>query len=217
MVIKNNLTATIVATSISIGVFAALCIGAIVITQQLTKADIAQQRYQAKIALLQELLADTRYNNNLLASASALPNSTSLGIIDSTRGYKASLDQQTVAIILPITSNDGYSGKIELLVAVGAQHKVIGVRALVHQETPGLGDKIEIKKSDWINSFIGKSLDNTPSNAWGVKKHQGDFDQLTGATITSRAVINAVHETLVYIQKNPQLLDERTIKNPVYN
>jgi electron transport complex protein RnfG len=217
MVIKNKLTKAIVATSLSIGLFAALCIGAIVITEKLTKADIQQQRYQAKIALLQDILADTRYNNNLLDSAIDLPNGIGLGTIDSIMGYKASYNKKTVAIILPVTSNDGYSGKIELLVAIGAQHKIIGVRTLVHKETPGLGDKIDIKKSNWINSFIGKSLENTPKTLWGVKKHQGDFDQLTGATITSRAVINAVYKSLIYIQENLQLLKNSTNVNSIPN
>jgi len=87
----------------------------------------------------------------------------------------------------------GYGGQIIILMAVDAEGKILGVRVLKHTETPGLGDKIEAAKSDWITSFDGKSLENAK---WGVKKDSGDFDQFAGATITPRGVVKAVKEGL---------------------
>ena len=68
------------------------------------------------------------------------------------------------------------------------------MRVLKHAETPGLGDKIEPAKGDWIHRFAGKSLGDPPPERWGVKKDGGDFDQFAGATITPRAVVKAIKE-----------------------
>lgn len=104
------------------------------------------------------------------------------------------------------TSGKGYSGSINAVMAVDPQGKVLGVRVLSHTETPGLGDKIETHKSDWIKSFVGKTLQ---SAKWAVKKDGGEFDQFAGATITPRAVVKAVHEGLQwYVQESPTLLKE---------
>jgi len=95
-------------------------------------------------------------------------------------------------------SGRGYAGEIKLLIGVDASGTVMGVRVLKHAETPGLGDKIEVAKSDWIRSFEKKSLDNTPLAGWAVKKDGGGFDQFAGATITPRAVVKAVKEGLQF-------------------
>ena len=101
-------------------------------------------------------------------------------------------------MLLRAVAPDGYSGSIQLLVAVLADGSLAGVRVLAHKETPGLGDKIELKKSPWIQSFTGKSLQNPDEAGWGVKKDKGQFDQFAGATITPRAVVKAVHHALQY-------------------
>ena len=77
-------------------------------------------------------------------------------------------------------------------VVLGEDGKALGVRVLKHTETPGLGDKIEVSKGDWVKSFDGKSLGNPAPEQWGVKKDNGIFDQFAGATITPRAVVKAV-------------------------
>jgi electron transport complex protein RnfG len=86
----------------------------------------------------------------------------------------------------------GYAGDIVVLMAVDAAGRMLGARVLKHSETPGLGDKIEIAKADWIESFKGKSLGEPAPEKWGVKKDNGVFDQFAGATITPRAVVKAV-------------------------
>lgn len=100
------------------------------------------------------------------------------------------------ALFLKATARDGYSGDIEFAMAVQPDGKIVGVRVLRHRETPGLGDWIETARSNWILAFDGKSLRDTPERLWHVRKDGGIFDQFTGATITPRAVVNGVHETL---------------------
>jgi electron transport complex protein RnfG len=107
---------------------------------------------------------------------------------------------QPVAAIFIITTMQGYSGAIKLIVAVNNDQTLAGVRTLAHKETPGLGDKIEATKHDWIKGFTHKSLNNPTPELWAVKKDGGDFDQFTGATITPRAVVNAVKTVLLWSQ-----------------
>ncbi|NCC28094.1 MAG: RnfABCDGE type electron transport complex subunit G, partial [Gammaproteobacteria bacterium] len=103
---------------------------------------------------------------------------------------------------------DGYAGPIQLLVSVLRDGSVGGVRVLFHHETPGLGDKIEERKSDWVLSFDGKSLSNPTPERWAVKRDGGEFDQFTGATITPRAIVHAVKNTLIYVQQQGDALFE---------
>lgn len=95
------------------------------------------------------------------------------------------------------TSARGYSGEIQVLLGVDPEGRILGVRVIRHTETPGLGDKIELAKSDWVLAFNGRSLGDPPPERWAVKKDGGVFDQFTGATITPRATVKAVKEGLV--------------------
>jgi len=106
-----------------------------------------------------------------------------------------------VAAVLESVAPDGYSGSIRLLVGVTPDGRLLGVRVLQHQETPGLGDAIEERRSDWIRSFDGRSLGRPPMARWKVRKDGGDFDQLTGATVTPRAVVAAVRNTLLFVER----------------
>ena len=103
-------------------------------------------------------------------------------------------------------STDGYNGNIELIVAINIDNSISGVRVLKHQETPGLGDKVELRKSDWIYSFNGKKLLSEQDSRWQVSKDGGMFDQFTGATITPRAVVKAVKNTLLFFTENKNTL-----------
>ena len=101
----------------------------------------------------------------------------------------------------------GYAGAITVLMGLNDKGELMGVRVLAHAETPGLGDKIEIAKDDWILAFDGLSLDNTPEKDWGVKKDGGMFDQFSGATITRRAVVKAVKDGLdFYAAKKAEIM-----------
>jgi len=107
------------------------------------------------------------------------------------------------------THGRGYSGDIRVLLGVAADGRLLGVRVLQHAETPGLGDKIEVGRSDWITRFNGLSLGQPPEAQWAVKKDGGQFDQFAGATITPRAVVSSVREGLrLFAAQRHALLEE---------
>lgn len=113
---------------------------------------------------------------------------------------------QSSAVLMEMATNSGYNGTIKLLVAVCADGVVLGSRVIEHHETPGLGDRIELDRSDWMNSFVDKSLSNVPTNGWRVSRDGGEFDQFTGATITPRAVVRAVHLALLFVRDHHEKL-----------
>ena len=120
--------------------------------------------------------------------------------------YRARKAGQPVALVITPVAPDGYSGIIKLLVGINVDGTLNGVRVVTHRETPGLGDAIDEKRSDWIHLFDNRSLLDPPLERWAVRKDGGDFDQLTGATITPRAVVKAVRQTLLYYRDNQDAL-----------
>ncbi len=112
---------------------------------------------------------------------------------------------EAIAFILPSVAPNGYSGAIRMLIGLDLDGQITGIRVVDHRETPGLGDKVDIKKSSWIEGFAGKSLGNPEESGWAVKKDGGSFDAFTGATITPRAVVSQVRTTLAFYQQH---LDE---------
>ena len=206
MGIKNKFFTTASITSLAIGLFALLCIGLVVFTHTMTLEKINTQQRSAKTSVLTDILNRVQYNNNPLQNSISIENAAAIGLAGtSSQAYIAALDDQPVAIIMPVITYQGYSGKIEMLVAVDKSHTIIGVRVLQHKETPGLGDKIEKNKSNWIDIFTGRALANTAANKWEIKKYQGDFDQITAATITSRSVINSAYNVLHYLKQHPEI------------
>lgn len=177
--------------------FTALMAGTFSVTQMI----VAKNEKHAKLALLEQVLPHEGYDNELLASAITLTlaESKMLGNDTVTEVYRAQRNGKTEAIILEATARDGYAGKIKLLIGIDRNGVVQGVRVLAHKETPGLGDYIELAKSDWILQFNGKSLQNPESAYWRVKKDGGAFDYMSGATITPRAVVRAVHQALHFV------------------
>ena len=122
--------------------------------------------------------------------------------------FRARQEGRPVAVILRFDAVDGYNGRIRLLVGIDTDGRVAGVRVVAHRETPGLGDGIERARSDWILGFDGKSLDSPGPTGWAVRRDGGEFDQFTGATITPRAVVEAVQRALEYFAANgPGLFD----------
>ncbi|CAK0779314.1 Na+-translocating ferredoxin:NAD+ oxidoreductase subunit G [Gammaproteobacteria bacterium] len=144
-------------------------------------------------------------DNDLAADAIQVPGPASLGGHELTvyRGRRKGLP---VALILSVVAPDGYAAPIHLLVAVQADGSLAGVRVLSHKETPGLGDRIEEQKSRWALGFTGKSLDHPAAEHWKVKRDGGDFDQFTGATVTPRAVVKAVRNSLLFVKAQQQAL-----------
>ncbi|MBT8062568.1 MAG: electron transport complex subunit RsxG, partial [Gammaproteobacteria bacterium] len=120
--------------------------------------------------------------------------------------YRARLGTEPVAVIMQVVAPDGYNGDIKLLVGVYADGSISGVRVVSHRETPGLGDPIEHQRSDWILDFNGRSLGNPEPAGWAVRRDGGVFDQFTGATITPRAVVEAVERALRYFEARHEYL-----------
>lgn len=194
-----ELSRSILKNSLVLGLFAIVTVGIIAITQQSTAERIEQAQRQAQNQALAEVLPKDLYDNDLLASEIQLTNSL-LGTDKALPAYVASKNNQPSALVLQVIAPDGYSGTIKLLVGIKRDGQVTGVRVLQHKETPGLGDKIELSKSPWILSFVDKSLINPDQSGWNVKKDHGDFDQFAGATITPRAIVKAVHNSLVFFE-----------------
>lgn len=121
-----------------------------------------------------------------------------LGVEPGGRIWRVRLAGRVVAVIVPVVSGQGYGGPIRLIVGIDRGGIVTGVKVLEHHETPGLGDRIDTLKSGWAERFRGTSLSDPPANRWQVRRDGGAFDQLTGATISSRAVVRAVRRALDY-------------------
>ncbi|MCG8311772.1 MAG: electron transport complex subunit RsxG [Pseudomonadales bacterium] len=162
-----------------------------------TKSTIAENLRQDILKLLDQVLPPTLYDNDALSDKLILDDFP--GSSDPIEVHIAKKDKQIIGFAFPIVGS-GYSGDIKMLMGIDAQGEVLGVRVITHAETPGLGDKIEIGKDQWITEFNGESLKTIPLNQWAVKKDGGQFDQFTGATITPRAVANAVREALEFYQ-----------------
>ena len=175
-----------------------------------TKDTIAKSEEREKRVLIGQTLPREIYDNDLLADTISLPPDPLLGSEQPSIAYRARKGGQPAAVVLEVTAPDGYSGKIRMLVAIRFDGTVTGVRVVAHSETPGLGDYIDIAKSNWIRVFEGKSLADPPERAWKVKKDDGGFDYMAGATITPRAVVKAVARALrFYAEQQDNLFQLR--------
>ncbi|MBZ0105912.1 MAG: electron transport complex subunit RsxG [Sulfuricella denitrificans] len=186
--------------------FALVGTSMLAVTFEATRDNIAASEKKAKLALIAQILPPALYDNDIIRDAADLPAVPELGTAEPTLAYRALKDGKPVAVVLEAIAPDGYAGKIKLLIAIKSNGEISGVRVVTHKETPGLGDYIEIAKSNWIKVFDGTSLEKYPSNEWKVKKDGGQFDYMTGATITPRAVVKAVHKVLVWYSANHEKL-----------
>lgn len=189
--------------SIILGIFAIATTGMIVLTANLTRDSIAKAVEDTLKKSLFEVMPRDRLDNDLLNDQLSLPADKLLGTKAAKAAYVAKQNGEPTGVILQAVAPEGYGGSINLLVGIDSQGQITGVRVIPpHFETPGLGDAVEVQKSPWILSFNGKSLANTPESRWRVKKDGGEFDAFTGATITPRAVVDAVYKALQYFDAN---------------
>ncbi len=222
----------IVITSVLLAAFFALGVGFVAYTEQKTAEQIELNRQAVLLGQIMEVLAGEDYDNNPAEDAFILSDPEALnlgepviepapaGLLPSLPsdeeqeramtagqlGFRARRDGETIAVAIPVVTHRGYSGDIRLLVGVEASGEVKGVRVLEQNETPGLGDKIKAEKTDWILGFTGRGLGNPPPEGWAVKKDGGVFDQFTGATISPRAVVEAVESALEYVEQHRSAL-----------
>tara|TARA_R110000787_G_scaffold38692_6_gene97292 strand:+ start:3332 stop:4081 length:750 start_codon:yes stop_codon:yes gene_type:complete len=194
--------------SLALGTFALITALLLAGTHLGTQDKIAAaERHAAEKALL-EIIPRERHNNDMLIDTVPVPRNLwdKLGLTHGGLVNIARLNGRIEALIIPAVAADGYSGDIKLIAGVNRDGTLAGVRVLAHTETPGLGDKIDLKKSQWMLGFNGKSLSSPQPSGWRVKKDGGDFDQFTGATITPRAVVTQVHKVLEYYAEEGQRL-----------
>lgn len=191
-------------SGLGISLFAVLSAGIIAITQVNTREQISANQAEAAARALFEIYPSSidpeLYQHQLQLSADSLGHSAQQV------AYQAIEAGRVSGVILPVRTSEGYSGDIDLLVGVNRDGSVGGVRVVTHRETPGLGDNIELAKSDWILSFNGRSRDGSDDPRWAVRKDGGEFDQFTGATITPRAIVDATATALDYFEANRTLL-----------
>jgi electron transport complex protein RnfG len=171
-------------------------------TFSVTRQIIAASEERERLALINQVLPSTLYDNDLIKDAAELPPTEELGTSEPTLVYRARLKGEPSAMVFDVVAPDGYSGAIKMLVAIRASGEIAGVRVVSHNETPGLGDYIDIAKSKWITIFDGASLEKYAAADWKVKKDGGHFDYMSGATITPRAVVKAVYKALLYYRKD---------------
>lgn len=185
-----------------LAVLAAVCTALVAVTWRLTAPRIETNEKALLEQSLRPALANVFYDNDLAESTLIVPAPHDLPGSGDAIIYRLYAEQEPVAAAFVVSARDGYSGPIRLLVGIEVPGKLSGVRVLAHRETPGLGDRIESSRSDWLKQFDGASLDAPPRDKWAIRRDGGEFDQLTGASITPRAVIKAVKETLLYFEAN---------------
>lgn len=197
---------TIQKHGVTLAVFAALTTGLTAVVNQLTKTTIAVQSASQQKQLFDQVIPPESYDN--------FPQQSCYLIRDPQLGagehhlYVARKGDQPVGVIMEATAPDGYSGAIQLLVGADFSGTVLGARVTEHHETPGLGDKIERRRSAWITGFSDQKIEGADDPRWAVKKDGGQFDQFTGATITPRAVVNAVKRAGLFAETLPARLNQ---------
>jgi electron transport complex protein RnfG len=202
----KDLQKHIIRVGLLLGLFAIVATTLVALTEENTREQIKENQRQALLDGINALIPHEQYDNAILQDTVLLPPTEALGTEEPTLVYRAREDSEPVAAVLTVIAPDGYSGTIKMLVGIYHNGQLAGVRVIEHKETPGLGDKIDVKKDDWILQFEGLSLGNPPASKWKVKKDGGEFDQFTGATITPRAVVSAVKESLEYFRKHRDAL-----------
>ncbi|ANQ17536.1 electron transport complex subunit RsxG [Vibrio natriegens] len=185
---KNGLT---------LAIFACATTGLVALTQYLTEDQIKQQERKQLLSVLNQVIPETMHDN-ALTQACTMVSSPELGAY-AMPAYIATKNGEPTAIAIESIAPDGYNGEIKVITGIDSEGKILGTRVLSQKETPGLGDKIDLRVSDWILSFTGKEVTEVNWNSWRVRKDGGDFDQFTGATITPRAVVKVVRNTVNYV------------------
>ncbi|MBN3069230.1 electron transport complex subunit RsxG [Pectobacterium brasiliense] len=186
----------------TLALFAAGTTALTAVVNMLTEPTISHQAMLQQKILLDQVVPAELYNSDIQKECYVVTD-PALGSSAPHRVFIARQNGEPVAAALESTAPDGYSGAIRLLVGADFHGKVLGVRVTEHHETPGLGDKIEVRISDWITRFSGQTVQGEHDARWAVKKEGGMFDQFTGATITPRAVINSVKRSALYLQTLP--------------
>jgi len=207
---KNN--RYILVSGLILSLFAIIGTALVGITYESTADKISDNERRALLRKLNQILPTDLYDNDLLNSNFNIEADQRLGQDKTSIVYVAKKQEKLSAMIFSVIAPKGYSGEIRMLVGINMDGTLAGVRIVSHKETPGLGDAIEIERNNWVLGFNGKSLEDPNERDWKVKRDGGEFDQFTGATITPRAVVQAVHLCLVYFDRHKKDLIKRYSK-----
>jgi electron transport complex protein RnfG len=203
-------------SAVILGVFGFIGATLVAVTEFGTHERIEENERQALLRQLYEIVPPQKIDNDPLEFPLTVNAPDALGQEASTV-YVGEKDGRLSAMVFEATVPDGYSGPIRILVGIDGNGVLLGTRVIAHKETPGLGDKIEKEKSDWILGFEGKSLTDPKLERWKVKKDGGDFDQFTGATVTPRAIVNGIRRALVYYDQEKDALYETYLEKAENN
>jgi electron transport complex protein RnfG len=186
-----------------LGGFCLVCSAVLALAYRFSEPEIEQRQKEDMEASLGQVVPARYRGNDMVADTVAVD-----GPAGKTTVYRARKDGQVTAVAYRVVGQ-GYGGDIVIVMGVDRNGEILGVRVVQHAETPGLGDKIDVRKTRWIEAFTGLSLANTPLARWAVKKDGGRFDQFSGATITPRAVVKAVKDGLaLFDRQRARMLDE---------
>jgi electron transport complex protein RnfG len=190
----------------TLAIIAAVLTAGLVVIANVTHDRIARNQQAWIKEHLDALVARGRYDNDPLLDTIAVTSPALLGTAAPVTVYRMRKAGRPVAVAIRSIAPEGYRGPLELLVAIEPGGRLIGVQVIRHNETPGLGDAFENRERDWLERFRGLSLTNPPQQRWSVRRDGGDFDAFTGATITPRAIVKAVRQTLEFYQRNEDRL-----------
>ena len=190
--------ASIIRGGMTLAAIAAVCTTLVAATYAITDERIAANEQAWLEQSLQPVLAGLTFDSGVIESRLTIPAPHALPGSGDATVYRVYAAQSPVAALYVVSARDGYAGAIRLLVGIRASGEIARVHVLAHRETPGLGDQVESSKSDWIRQFDGRSLGDPAVAEWRIERDGGAFDQLTGASVTPRAIVKAVRQTLEY-------------------
>lgn len=193
---------SVMRSGVTLAAIAAVCTTLVAFTHRLTDERIAANDQAWLEQSLQPALSGLFFDSGVSESVLTIPAPHELPGSEDAIIYRVYSGVSPVAALFVVSARDGYAGAIKMLVGIDISGKVTGVHVLAHRETPGLGDRIESSKTDWVQQFDGRSLGNPVTGGWKIKRDGGDFDQLSGASVTPRAIVKAVRETLEYFDAN---------------
>lgn len=191
---------SVVKSGITLAVIAGLCTALVALTYTATAARIEANEQAWLERSLQPALSGLFFDSGVTESMMTIPPPHDLPGSEAAIVYRVYAEDTPVAALFVVSARDGYAGPIRVLVGIDVGGAVTGVHVLEHRETPGLGDRVESGKSDWVHQFDGRSLVDPSPSGWAIKRDGGQFDQLTGASVTPRAIVKAIRDTLLYFE-----------------
>lgn len=202
---------TVLKSGITLAVIAAICTALVAVTYRLTEARITANEQAWLERSLLPALSGLFYDSGVTESKLVVPQPHELPGSEAAIIYRVFAQDAPVAALFVVSARDGYAGPIRILVGIDINGVVSGVRVLEHRETPGLGDRVESTKSDWVEQFNARSLLDPKPVGWRIKRDGGQFDQLSGASVTPRAIIKAIRETLLYFDAHKDEIFAATV------